>query len=252
MSSLVTKLLRVVYNICTYVILSRMGFFLQNVGSYSTYLICSVIGLCYFIFCIEEPISVNENSVQNDMKKIIVDSVKDTVKVLTKAKSGPVLFLILIQLFSYGLLWFNFQIYTQEYYYMILRLTGFTSSHFSYFDAVRNITRSVFMLFVLPRLSIAPSLYCVFSLGIQTFIFVILPWPTNMWMYFTLQLLDFCYYASWSNARTLFTFCVDENNIGKIYALVGIVAALAPLASNPAYRNLYNAVSHWDKRAHDP
>ena len=42
--------------------------------------------------------------------------------------------------------------------------------------------------------------------------------------------------------RTLFTFCVNEDEIGKIYASVGIVGSIAPLLSNPAYRTLYNSV----------
>ena len=46
--------------------------------------------------------------------------------------------------------------------------------------------------------------------------------------------------SSWASARTLFTLCVNENEIGKIYASVGIVASIAPLLSNPAYRTLYN------------
>ena len=51
------------------------------------------------------------------------------------------------------------------------------------------------------------------------------------------------YYGAWASARTLFTFCVHADEIGKIYAAVGIFASLAPLASNPVYKQLYNAVS---------
>ena len=69
-----------------------------------------------------------------------------------------------------------------------------------------------------------------------------LPWLKEVWMYFTAQILMLAYYGTWASARTLFTYCVHENEIGKIYASVGIVASIAPLLSNPAYRTLYNLV----------
>lgn len=56
------------------------------------------------------------------------------------------------------------------------------------------------------------------------------------------NVLTIAYFGSWASARTLFTFCVSKMEIGKIYASVGIVASVAPLASNPAFRQLYNHV----------
>ena len=50
------------------------------------------------------------------------------------------------------------------------------------------------------------------------------------------------YMGTWASARTLFTFCVNENEIGKIYASVGIMASVAPLISDPMFRTLYNKV----------
>ena len=50
------------------------------------------------------------------------------------------------------------------------------------------------------------------------------------------------YMSAWASARTLFTFCVNENEIGKIYASVGIMASVAPLISDPMFRTLYNKV----------
>ena len=36
--------------------------------------------------------------------------------------------------------------------------------------------------------------------------------------HFTAQILMLAYYGTWASARTMFTFCVHENEIGKIYA----------------------------------
>ena len=53
------------------------------------------------------------------------------------------------------------------------------------------------------------------------------------------------YMGTWASARTLFTFCVNENEIGKIYASVGIMASVAPLISDPMFRTLYNKVNFY-------
>ena len=50
-------------------------------------------------------------------------------------------------------------------------------------------------------------------------------------------------YGAWASARTLITFCVNSNEVGKIYASVGIIAAIIPLISNPVFRQIYNTVS---------
>ena len=101
---------------------------------------------------------------------------------------------------------------------------------------------SLFLLFVMPRIKVHESLYCVISLSLMGIAYFILPWITNLWTYFAVNILTVAYYGGWASARTLFTFCVSRKEIGKIYASVGIVAAIIPLASNPAFRQLYNYV----------
>ena len=122
---------------------------------------------------------------------------------------------------------------------------GFDESHYSYYLAVKQALMGLFIIFIMPRLKIHASLFCVISLSLQTCSYMILPWTNHAWMYFGAQILMLAYYGAWASARTLFTFCVNEDEIGKIYASVGIVASIAPLVSNPAYRTLYNAVMQY-------
>ena len=226
--------------LCCY--LNHCFLHLIKTGSYSTYIICVFTALCYLLYYVKEPIS-STNKPKPTLKTILVNPVKDMGKAIIQKRDGYLRFLLLIQFLSYALLWFNYQIYYQEYYYLLKIFTNFTEDHYSYFLAVRSTIWSIFMLAIFPKLSVHPSLYCVLALSFQVLIFFVSPWPTNLWLYFGIQLLDFCYYATWANARTLFTFCVEQKDIGKIYAFVGVVAALTPLVSNPAYRKLYNAVS---------
>ena len=151
--------------------------------------------------------------------------------------------------YSYSLLWFNYEYDASlEYLYMIKNFKGYSNnlgydeSHYSYYLAAKQTLMGLFIIFIMPRLKIHPSLFCIISLSLQACSYMILPWINHVWMYFGAQILMLAYYGSWANARTLFTLCVNEDEIGKIYASVGIVASIAPLVSNPAYRKLYNAV----------
>ena len=40
--------------------------------------------------------------------------------------------------------------------------------------------------------------------------------------YYGIQVLTIVQYGVWANARTLITFCIESNEIGKVYASVGI------------------------------
>ena len=128
--------------------------------------------------------------------------------------------------------------------YMKMRLTDFTKDHYSYFNAVRNVCRSIFLALILPKLSVAihPSLYCVLAFGFSAALYFALPWPTNMWIYFGIHLLNSPHSGVWPTIRTLFTFCVEIKDIGKIYAAMEILYGMGPIISDPIYSQLYNAV----------
>ena len=44
---------------------------------------------------------------------------------------------------------------------------------------------------------------------------------------------------SLSTSRSLFSRCVEPDEVGKIFSAVAIITAVAPLASNIAMRKLY-------------
>jgi hypothetical protein len=34
--------------------------------------------------------------------------------------------------------------------------------------------------------------------------------------------------------------CIEENEVGKMFSLLAMIAAVAPLVANPVFRQLYN------------
>ena len=46
--------------------------------------------------------------------------------------------------------------------------------------------------------------------------------------------------AQFSSARSLFTKCIHEDEVGKLYSAIAFLAAVMPMLSNPAFRKLYD------------
>ena len=217
-------------------------------GIYGINIACYSLVVIILITFVPEPIEKKSSNSMNEkakfVKKILVDSVKDMFKTVFKKRHGRIRFLLMIQLISYSLLWFNYGYEGLEYLYLLKVYEDFTYAYYSYFSAVKSTVISLFLLLILPKLkNVEPSMFCVISMALQGLTFVLLPWMPNFWMYFGTYILTITYWSAWSNARTLFTLCVSENEIGKIYAAVSIMASMTPLFSGTVYRKIYNAVS---------
>ena len=70
--------------------------------------------------------------------------------------------------FSYCLLWFNYQYDYLEYLYMIKALNGFDENIYAYYYAAKQTLQGLFIIFIMPRLKIHPSLFCIISISLQT------------------------------------------------------------------------------------
>jgi hypothetical protein len=171
-----------------------------------------------------------------------VQLVKAMFKTLIKKRPRSLRWLLILQVFLYGLLWINYQWEFMEYLYVLKVYEDATETNYAYYYAIKSILMSFVMLLILPRLNIHASLYIILALSTQAMAYFILPWAATLWQYYLVQILALFYYGAWSSARTLFTFCVQDDEIGKIYASVGIIAAIAPVISNPMYRQLYDKV----------
>ena len=70
--------------------------------------------------------------------------------------------------FRYCLLWFNYQYENLEYLYMTKVLNGFVESNYSYYYAAKQTIQGLFIILIMPRLKIHPSLFCIIALLLQT------------------------------------------------------------------------------------
>ena len=70
--------------------------------------------------------------------------------------------------FRYCLLWFNYQYENLEYLYMTKVLNGFVENNYSYYYAAKQTVQGLFIILIMPRLKIHPSLFCIIALLLQT------------------------------------------------------------------------------------
>ena len=207
----------------------------------------TTMAFLYMAIMVSEPILVKSPQpfagIGHAIKTYLLTPCWDMLRAVLKKREGCLRSLLIIQIVAYGSLWFNFEYSSIEYLYMLKVFDGYSESEYAYYMGASNIALSMFMLIVLPLIKVHPTAYVLMALPGQAMTFYLAPWMKTSWQYYLIQIFSIASYGVWSSARTIFTFCVDEHDIGKIYAAVGIVAACAPLASNPTFRQLYSKVN---------
>ena len=101
------------------------------------------------------------------MKKFLIDPVKSMFTTLTKPREGHLRGLLLLQIFTYGLIWFNYQLSTQEYLYMLKMFKSYDENQYAYYTAIKNSLISFFMVVFFPFIKIHESMYCILGKLIQ-------------------------------------------------------------------------------------
>ena len=62
----------------------------------------------------------------------------------------------------------------------------------------------------------------------------------ELWQYYAAFGLQFLELAKYGVVRSLLSKCVHENETGKIFSVIGILAAICPMIFNPVSRMIYN------------
>ena len=60
------------------------------------------------------------------------------------------------------------------------------------------------------------------------------------WQFYLVQSFGAVGHCKFSLLRSLMSKCIKEDEVGKMFSLLAIIAALAPLVANPIFRQLYN------------
>ena len=60
------------------------------------------------------------------------------------------------------------------------------------------------------------------------------------WQFYLIQSFGAIGHCKFSLLRSLMSKCIAENEVGKMFSLLAVIAAVAPLVANPIFRQLYN------------
>ncbi len=217
-------------------------------GNYSINLIMIFLSLVYMVFLVKEPVSTKEpqpfTGIGNFLKEYLVQPCWEMFRMVFKPREGCLRFLLIVQVIAYGIMKFANECGSLQYLYMLKVFDGYNKAEYAYYSAGTQIVHALWMLFVMPMIKVHESLYNVVALLGTVLSCILVPWMSAPWQYYLAHIFTIGCYGVWASARTIFTYCVDVNDIGKIYAAIGIVSGIAPLISNPIYRPLYSKVSY--------
>ena len=214
-------------------------------GSFAVRIVTDVIAILWMIIMVKEPPSspaaINDEK-SNPLTKFVIRPFVEMLKTVFKKRETR--YLILLQLFAYGLYWLAFQEIYLEYFYLYEKFS-IESESYSSFYSVKTLAYSFGLLVVMPLIS--QKLHSGFILIAIDFSVTIglvcqaLAVNFNPQFYAFKAGITFMNWCVYATARSLCLTCVNEDEVGKLFSAFAILSAIVPFGANPIYRRLYDA-----------
>ncbi len=248
------------------VIFDRLG----NYGSFGFSSACVASALAYVVFVVEEPRKIESRRRRGSQPAVATDDASSAdsdddgssgvrgffrdnlvrptarmVATLTQRRPGYLRSFVLIQVVCLGMYWFMVEQVNILYLWLLHEFSGFDGTDYSYYTVYYKLLGITGLMLVMPLLSRVLGVHeSVILVGINAANaagYVATAFTVEVWQFYLAQALTMMWYSEFSAARALMSKSVDEDDVGKVYSAVGIVGALLPIASNPSYRELYDA-----------
>ena len=168
------------------------------------------------------------------------------MKLLILKKRKTILkYLIFLQISLFFIHWFIVEIYYLKYLYMLLVFENFTEKDYAFFSVFNDLSSTFFLMFVIPflnaKLRLHDALMLIIVLSAEATAYAILPSATVLWQFYIPTFFGALGYCKYAIIRSLLSKCIEPDEVGKVFSIMAVVAALAPSAGNPVFRQLYNA-----------
>ena len=226
-------------------------------GSFSVQLLCHAICIFSLIYLIKEPqikkveskggeAKVNlSRRVFNGVKKHIFGSIKEMAQAVFRARERNLRALILLIFVVYGLYCFASHEYILSYVFLRKAMNDFDGNDFAAFNLYSQVTKIIFLTFLMPilggNLMIHDAMLLVIFTSIGVVGQVIAAFSAGrLWLYylaFGIKNIDNCNFGI---IRSLLTKCSHPDERGKIFSALAFLAAFTPLASDTIFTVLYN------------
>ncbi len=245
----------------------QLGYF----GNYAISAIFFALSIAYLIFFVREPIkrNITENNdelitekkapksktcleisitlltkINNFLIKAIIVPLKGMKSVITKDRKSVLKFLIVLQLFCYGMYLFTLQIHGLTYLYLLLVFDGFSETDYALLNIVMSLLSFVCLMIIMPifsgKLQVHDALMLFIISVCEVVSAAVIPFTNTLWQFYLAQALGTMGYCKYAVVRSLLSKCIDTNEVGKVFSMLAVIASVAPIGGNPLFRQLYN------------
>ena len=131
-----------------------------------------------------------------------------------------------------------------NYLYMRLVFDGFEDQDYAYYSVFNYVCCTVYLMVVVPILNTKVRLHDAVMLlvivSVEGLYFTIAPFATELWQFYLVSALGSFGLSKYSVVRSLLSKSISMDEVGKVFSILAVTAALAPVAGNPIFRQLYN------------
>jgi PCFT/HCP family folate transporter-like MFS transporter 1/3 len=227
---------------------------LEKLGYYGNYGISSImigISLVYLVLFVKEPIKrklangEKNNPAKSLLYNAIVTPLQGMKLLITKKRKNLLKVLILLQFICFFIYWLIIEINILKYLYMLLVFEGFDEKGYAYYSVFHDVCCAFYLMMFMPflnaKLRIHDALMLAFIIFSEVVCYAVSPFATELWQFYIATGVGSIGYCKYAVVRSLLSKCVSMHEIGKVFSILAVIAALAPVAGNPIFRQLYNA-----------
>lgn len=229
------------------VVTEYLGYY-GNYGLQGGLAISAILYLKFFvkeIHITKEDEDKAKKSFLQKLRNAFINPLLDMASLFTRKREPIIRFLILLLTFVYCLYIFAYYSEVVTYLYMLLQFDGFTAADYAYFTVVMSIGNSFFLMVFMPIVSgkyrMNDALLLVVICMAETVSYLMMPFVTNLALFYAAKLIGTIGYCKYSVGRSLLTKLFYEDETGKAFAALSVVVSFTMMAVNPITRNLYDS-----------
>jgi PCFT/HCP family folate transporter-like MFS transporter 1/3 len=231
------------------VIFKKLGYY----GNYSISAGMIALSLIYLLTFVKEPVSKQHESIMSkgkySLKKwcylAVATPLLGMKSLIFKKRKLTLKLLILLQFAAFFIYWLIIEVNLLKYLYMLFVFEGFNETDYSYFSVFNDLSSAFSLMFIMPflnaKLRIHDALMLVIVVGAEVTCYTALPFASLLWQFYFASGVGSLGYCKYAVVRSLISKCISIDEVGKVFSILAVVAALAPVAGNPMFRQLYNA-----------
>jgi len=133
--------------------------------------------------------------------------------------------------------------------YIFLRLMfdGFGGEDYATFILVYQLANTLYFFVVIPILNVNFKLHDSMVLFIILFVegvgSIITGFSNSLWLFYLAQLFVAIGPCKYAMVNSLLSKCISVDEVGKVFSVLAIMSALAPVAGSTMFRSLFNVTN---------